>query len=319
MSPMIRQARRAALLVRLLAGVGLAIVGAGCAGNRNAIPPNVEPDRYLFEQGEVAMTEEKWLVAREYFRQVVDGYPQSPFRADAKLGIGDGFFNEDNVQGYILAAAEYREFLSFFPTHPRADYAQYRVALTFYEQMPSPDRDQTATIEALSEFETFFERYPNSALVPEASERQRAARDRLSESEYQVGVFYYRAEWYPGAILRLRTLLEDDPQYTRRDGAYFHLAEAYMALNQQAAALPLYERLLSEFEVSQYLEQARQRVAEISISPAPQATPPAATPPTETAPADTPSTAPPAESAPTATTPAAAPPTAAPPTASAVP
>lgn len=311
MNPMIRQARRGAVLVRLLAGVGLAIVGAGCAGNRDVIPPNVEPDRYLFEQGEVAMTEEKWLVAREYFRQVVDGYPQSPYRADAKLGIGDAFFNEDNVQGYILAAAEYREFLSFFPTHQRADYAQYRVALTFYEQMPSPDRDQTATIEALSEFEAFFERYPNSALVPEARDRQREARDRLSESEYQVGVFYYRAEWYPGAILRLRTLLEDDPDYTRRDGAYFHLAESYMALNQQAAALPLYERLLNEFEVSQYLEQARQRVSEISISPAPQATPPAATPPAETAPADMPSPAPPpTESAPTTTTPPAAPPTA---------
>jgi len=311
MNLMIRQGRRGALLVRLLAGVGLAIVGAGCAGNRDAIPPNVEPDRYLFEQGEVAMTEEKWLVAREYFRQVVDGYPQSPYRADAKLGIGDAFFNEDNVQGYILAAAEYREFLSFFPTHQRADYAQYRVALTFYEQMPSPDRDQTATIEALSEFEAFFERYPNSALVPEASDRQREARDRLSESEYQVGVFYYRAEWYPGAILRLRTLLEDDPDYTRRDGAYFHLAESYMALNQQAAALPLYERLLNEFEVSQYLEQARQRVSEISISPAPQPTPPAATPPAETAPADIPSPAPPpTESAPTTTAPPAAPPTA---------
>ena len=27
-----------------------------------------------------------WLTAREYFRQLVDSYPQSPFRADAKLG-----------------------------------------------------------------------------------------------------------------------------------------------------------------------------------------------------------------------------------------
>ena len=36
---------------------------------------------------------------------------------------------------------EFREFLSFFPTHPRADYAQFRLAMAHYQQMRAPQRE----------------------------------------------------------------------------------------------------------------------------------------------------------------------------------
>ena len=50
--------------------------------------------------------------ARKYFRQVVDNYPQSPLRPDAKLGVGDSYLGEDTAESLVLAANEFREFLS---------------------------------------------------------------------------------------------------------------------------------------------------------------------------------------------------------------
>jgi outer membrane protein assembly factor BamD (BamD/ComL family) len=58
-------------------------------------------------------------------------------------------------------------------------------------------------------------------------------------------------------------LLSRDAQFTFRDGVYFHLAESLVRMNQNAEALPYYERLVKEFEKSEYLEQAQKRITEL--------------------------------------------------------
>jgi outer membrane assembly lipoprotein YfiO len=227
------------------------------------MPAGIEPDRYLAEQGAEALKERKWLTARQYYRQILDSYPQSPYRADAKLGVGDSYLGENTTPSYIQAINEFREFLTFYPTHPRADYAQYRLGMAYFAQMLNPQRDQTATKDAIEQFEIFVERYPNSALMPEARTKLREARDRLSESGYLVGLFYFRQRWYPGAIDRFKSILKDDPDYTGRDAVYFHLAEALLRTDRKAEALPYYEMLIKEFQQSEYLRDAWKRVAEL--------------------------------------------------------
>ncbi len=49
-----------------------------------------------------SLNDRKWLTSREYFRQLVDVYPQSPYRADAKLGIGDTYHRRGNARIVLL-------------------------------------------------------------------------------------------------------------------------------------------------------------------------------------------------------------------------
>jgi outer membrane protein assembly factor BamD len=242
----------------------LLATAAGCAPKESTVPPGTtQPDKFLFDRGNEELKEESWLSAREYFRQIVDNYPQSPLRPDAKLAIGDTYLGENTAESLVLAANEYREFLTFYPTNPRADYAQYKLAMSHYEQMRAPERDQTETKEAIREFEVFFERYPNSPLMPEVRTRWREARDRLSEASYRVGLFYFRSRWYPGAIDRFREVLKEDPAYTRRDAVYFYLAESLARTDKKAEAIPYFERLLKEFDESEHRAEAQKRLEEL--------------------------------------------------------
>ena len=100
-------------------------------------------------------------------------------------------------------------------------------------------------------------------MIAEARQKYREARDRLGESEYLVGLTYFRIRWYVGAVQRLQALLKSDPEFTYRDAAYYHLAESLVKLNRPAEALPLYEKLIAEFERSEYLEEAQKRVGEL--------------------------------------------------------
>jgi outer membrane protein assembly factor BamD len=252
------------MTIRIVSVIGALALTLACGSNPRRVPAgNSQPDRYLFERGTDELNERDWLPAREYFRELVDSYPQSQYRADAKLGIGDSYLGEGTTEAKILAMNEYREFLTFFPTHPRADYAQYKLAMAHYYQMLNPQRDQTETKEAIREFNAFIERYPNSQLVGDVRTRLREAKDRLSESDYQVGLFYYRNRWYPGAVDRFKAVLERDPEYTYRDALYFHLAESLVKLQRPAEALPYFERLVKEFERSEYLADAHKRIAEL--------------------------------------------------------
>jgi outer membrane protein assembly factor BamD len=254
-------------LKRSLLACLLIVSFQACASSR---PPAgtstaADADKVLLDRGNAELARKRWTVARQYFTKLLDSYPQSPYRADAKLGVGDSYLSEDTSASFVFALNEYREFIAFYPTNPRADYAQLQLAKVHYKQMLAPGRDQTETKEAIREFQTFVDRYPNSKLMDEGRRLLRESKDRLDDSEFGVGMLYLHVRYYPGAIGRFKPLLESDPGYSRRDALYFYLAEAIeksapQATEKKAEALPYYERLVREFETSQYLPEAKRRI-----------------------------------------------------------
>jgi len=198
--------------------------------------------------------------ARKYFQQIVDNYPQSTLRADAKLGVGDSYLEQAGEANLVLAENEFKEFLTFYPTSTRADYAQYKLAMTHFKRMRAPERDQTETAAAVHEFEVFFDKYPMSQLTSDVREKWREARSRMSEASYKVGLYYFRARWYPGAIDRFKEVLKQDPEYPDRDAVYYYLAESLLKTDKKAEAVPYYDRLVKEFARSDYLDDARKKL-----------------------------------------------------------
>ncbi len=255
---------------RLFVWMLILCMGPACASGPKKPPVGtLEPDKFLWERGTDELNKKHWLTSREYFRQLMDSYPQSQYRADAKLGLADSYLGEHSAESTVLAINEFREFLSFYPTHRRAYYAQYKLGMCHFYQMHGSDRDQSETVEAIAELTTFVTRYavinPNdpdaetrASVLADGKAKLREARDRLSDSDYRVGYFYLKTQKFPpAAIVRLKAILDNDPEYTRRDAVYFYLAQAYLKMQRPKEALPLLDRLIEEFESSEYLEEAK--------------------------------------------------------------
>ena len=245
---------RSVLLVVVLA----AVTAAACGDKPLDARAGEQADRYLFERGNEEVGKQSWVKARTYYQRLVDGYPQSPYRPDAKLGVADTYLGENSTESLVLAVNEYREFLSFYPTHPRADYAQFKIAMSHFGKMRAAERDQTETREAIREFDLFFERHPSSPLTPEVRKSWREAKDRLTQASVNVGLFYFKTRrWYPGSIARFREVLAEDPEFTGRDTVYFYLAQSLILSNKKAEAVPYLDRLLKEFPNSPLAPEAK--------------------------------------------------------------
>ena len=255
---------------RLYSVLLVASLAGGCSATTRGLVPagTTEPDKFLYDKGTESLNKKKWLTARDYFKQLNETYTSSPIRPDAKLGIGDTYLGEGTAESLVLAINEYKEFLTFYPTNPRADYAQYKLALAHYKQMRGPERDQTETRDAMQEFQVFVQRYPGSSLLPDVQTKLRETRDRLDEADYLVGFFYWRQKWYPGAIDRFKSVLKTDPAFSNRDAVYYHLADSLIKMKKDAEALPYLEKLVQEFEKSEYLTLTEKRIAELKAAQA---------------------------------------------------
>ena len=247
-------------------------LGIACGTKEAEIPAtSIDADSLLYERGAAALEEEDWLRAREYFVEIRDNYPQSPLRADARLGIGDTHLGQGSMEGYVAAEAEFLDFLTLFPTSERANYAQFKLGVVHFAQMRGPQRDQSSTRNAIREFEVLIQRYPESVHVSEAREHLRQARDRLSESEYVVGHYYYRQKWWPGAIERFRLILDTDPAFAGRDRVYYHLGEALRQDGEPEEGLAFLERVVNEFPDSEFASAAATAAGEALTEIAAQA------------------------------------------------
>jgi len=243
------------------------LLGAAACKKDPKLPAvgSADADKFLFDRGTGALEQKKWVEAREYFKKIIDTYPQSNYRADAKLGVGDSYLGEKRVDSLILGVNEFKEFLQYFPLNPKADYAQYRICAAEAKQMLSPQRDQTATREALPDCDAFLQNNPQSKYRAEGEELRRQARDRLSESEFEIGLSYFRLRWYVGAIMRLQGLIKDDPDFSKVDAAYFYLGESFYKSLKETEALPNYAKVVESYTKSQYVQKAKARMATIKI------------------------------------------------------
>jgi outer membrane protein assembly factor BamD len=252
----------------ILLVLALTATVAACAGTARVtdIPDigDLEADRLLFERGSEAIDERDWARAREYFLQIRDNYPQSEYRAEARLQIGDTYEGEGSTESYVRALEEFQDFLSLYPTHPRAAYAQYKLGMVHFHQIRIAERDQTETLSAIAEFEAFLARFPSDhELVPQVRGGLRAARDRLGTHDFQIGVYYYSNANYAGAIARFRQLLEEDPGFIGLDGVYFYLASSLVDTTQVSEAIPYFARVLDEFPESEFAEVSALRLTEL--------------------------------------------------------
>ena len=249
--------------VAVLAGVFL----PGCLFHRHrrtdlatAVNAGDQPDKILYEKATNEITHGRYDVGRLTLQTLINTYPDSEYLAKAKLAIADSYYNEGGVSGLTQCEAEYKDFITFFPTAPEAPQAQYRVGMAHFRMMAKADRDQAEARLAEAELKEFLVKYPDNPLTVRVKARLREAQEVLAQGEFETASFYQMRGAYRAARGRYREIVDKYPNFSGGDQALYGLAQTLEHLKTPKEAVPYYSRLVRDFPLSPRAAEAKDRL-----------------------------------------------------------
>jgi len=238
--------------------LGMTLVLAACSSLSFRVPnpfgsnePPVESRtaQQIYLDGEALLATNQPRDAGEMFGEVERLYPYSEW---AKRALIMQAFSYHKAAQYEDARGAAQRFLDYYPGDEDAAYAQYLLALSYYDQIDEVGRDQGLTFQALQALRDVIEQYPDSEYARSAMLKFDLAFDHLAAKEMEIGRYYLKRGNYTAAINRFRVVVEDYQNTTHTAEALLRLVEAYLALGftdeaQTAGAILGYNYQASPF------------------------------------------------------------------------
>jgi outer membrane protein assembly factor BamD len=229
----------------------------------------VPPDKTLFETGSEYLNKSQYIKARLAFQTLMNTYPDSEMAPDAVLAIGDSYYDEGGTENYLQAEDSYKNFIVFFPTHPKAPDAALKVIALNHRMMRSPDRDQQYSFKTQDAINNFLSHFPDSDYVPIVNQYLLEVQENLALGDLYVGRFYEGKGNLAGARLRYQDIKDKYPRFSQMDDVLFSLATVQEKSNNPEEATINYGKILSAYPFSKHSEEAKARLNSLG-KPIPQ-------------------------------------------------
>jgi len=258
-----------------------ALFFTACGLRRHAIDTPLisdseQPDKELFDRAADFLEHNKFTEARLLLQTLINTYPDSEYLAKSKLAIADSWYRQGTSSDLAQAEAEYRDFITFFPTMPEAGEAQMRVAMIHYRGMEKADRDPTHARRAEQEFQRLLLNYPDGPFVPVAEQRLREVQEVLAQGIFEIGRFYFLNQADRAAKPRLIELVERYPHFSKADTALMFLGESILRQagkeKGEQEATEYFTRVVRDYPLSENVEEAKKHLHEMG-APIPEPDP----------------------------------------------
>ena len=181
----------------------------------------------LYRQGEFTLEDGDSDGAAALFGEVERLYPYSEWSRRALVMQA---FSYHQDRDYEAARGAAQRFLNIYPADEDAAWAQYILALSYYDQIDDVGRDQGLTFQALQSLREVIETYPESEYARSAILKFDLAFDHLAAKEMEIGRYYLKRGHYVAAINRFRVVVEDFQTTSQTPEALHRLVESYLSL-----------------------------------------------------------------------------------------
>jgi outer membrane protein assembly factor BamD len=232
---MLKLSRSAVLLVACAAAVPL----AGCATGRNTKADTAYVARdvnSLYASAKLALDRRNYEAAAKQFDEVERQHPYSIWARRAQLMSAFSYYL---AQKYPDAISSAQRFVTIHPGNAEAPYANYLIAMSYYQQIEDVSRDQASTQQASQAFGELIRRYPESRYAADARLKLDLIQDHLAGKEMEIGRFYERSGNWLAASLRFREVVDKYQTTSHTPEALERLVESYLALGVPGEAMKM--------------------------------------------------------------------------------
>jgi outer membrane protein assembly factor BamD len=221
---MLKISRTALLLLACAVPLAGCATGKSGKGDTQYVARDVST---LYTAAKRTMDSGDYETAAKLFDEVERQHPYSVWARRAQLMSAFNYYLSNKYSDAINSA---RRFVTIHPGNAEAPYAQYLIAMSYYQQIPDVNRDQSTTASAQQAFSELIRRYPESRYAADARLKLDLITDHLAGKEMEVGRFYQRSGQWLAATYRFRSVVDDYQTTTHAPEALERLVECYLAL-----------------------------------------------------------------------------------------
>ena len=131
---------------------------------------------------------------------------------------------------YVDAIFNLERYMNTYPKDSRMDYAQYLLAMCYFEQIVDEKKDLKPLIAAKEKFNILIKNYPNGDFAVDATFKISLLNNVMASKEMYIGRHYLKKEKWIPAINRFKNVINiyDDTTYVEE--ALHRLVEIYYYL-----------------------------------------------------------------------------------------
>ena len=193
------------------------------------------------------------LFAAKKFNEAETLFPQSEWAPKSALMAAYSYYKQDY---YGDAIAELNRFKKVYSTHKDLDYANYLLAICYYEQIVDEKKDLQSILMAKQFFELVIKNYPNTEFALDSEFKVDLINDILASKEMYVGRYYFdKKKWIP-AINRFRIVVDDYERTIYVEEALHRLVEVYYTIGLKDEASKYASILGYNYKSSEWYERS---------------------------------------------------------------
>ncbi|HUY19190.1 MAG TPA: outer membrane protein assembly factor BamD [Candidatus Binataceae bacterium] len=230
------------------------LASAGCSQRK--VPSGED----FYTQGQAYYSQGEYRGAIDNYQHLIDQYPFSPYAEEAELRIGLSYYKMGN---HAQAVAALSDFQRMHPTSKNLALATYYLGMTYFDQVGQPDRDQSNTANALRQFETIEQRFPESEFGALAHQRIVICRDLLARNELYIGNFYASRANFPASESRMAELMEKYPDTPVAAQGLYKLGVSLEKEGKKYSAAQAFTALTMHYPKSSYAQPAKIELAKL--------------------------------------------------------
>jgi outer membrane protein assembly factor BamD len=238
----------------------------GCASSSDATSIlNADPPEKMYADADALMNKGKFEDAARKFEDLDRSHPYSPEARRAIVLAAYAYYKAGKSPEAIASAERYT---IMHPGTKDAPLAHHIIASSYFDEIRTSNRDQSATRKALEQLKILKARYPDSKYAQDADNRIRIAEDTLAASEMEVGRYYMKEKNFVAAINRFKVVVSDYQTTAHVEEALMRLTECYMALGVTNEAQTAVAVLGHNFPDSKWYRDAYALLKSDGLAPA---------------------------------------------------
>ena len=207
---------------------------SNCTSTKTSTEISQLSDIEIYKKGLASLKKGNLTKATLEFDDVFLNYPFSSLSSKSEIMSAYSLYQNNEIKKAITKLNSYIE---MNPQGELTEYAHYLLAMCYYAQVSSEDRDPSTSIESLNYFRLIITKYPNTDYAKDAKLKIHLLKNTLAKNELNIGKFYLRKGAPASSIKRFKSVLQNYQNTSVIPETLYRLSEAFLLIGLKDEAI----------------------------------------------------------------------------------